>query len=793
MTIQYRDLQLRQEERFSEKEDKRESVKAVIVDENGLSTGSGNIWADRNARRVWIMEALSAAPSQVPCYNITPVIGLGVIVGYELGSSIREVLRSDKGFLGPTNPNGTSYESPSNLDFRPGGRLQLWLASKLIEPLAVYPTTGLNVSVVSGDYPYGGTRKTFAGEENFLLTAPPTAGHHRYSGLYLDSSNTLQVVYGTSVAVAFDPIEPAWPAGAFRLAVVRIANGQTSITLSTDDDTDNDIIDRRMLFSDETSSTGWPFAHVITVSTTNIAADYATLATAIAGASAGDIILIDPNDTHALSGAVGLTVDKALTITCIGPRRATITNATDGSTTISVTAAGAHFVNLNITNTGAGGTESTCAYWAVDSVIWENCTFTKTGAASNASCLLPFGGTGWLIKDCELTVSGATNNYAIQNTIATTSGEVRGGKINGSTFDIFGDQTASVITLNNVILANGSVSFAGTLNWMPEAKIDKNLLADTLTFNNSWLAESTYNDIADDTYCGGLWNLLHNGQAPDITRQAGGSTDPFEFYLRCTFDSAASQAGIVQFLLSRDTIPLRGQTVSLSFDAWGTAVAELRAAVISWGSTADALTSDVVGTWATNNPTLATNWSYANTPAADIVITSTRTRYTVNNIVIPTTANNIAVFIWTSAEEASTDLFNIARVQLERGPVATEFVTMPYLEELRRINTFLYALGKITSSRTLGGRADAATTAFFGFQLPTEMRGVPSITLVNGAGNVRANDGAVNVNVTAISTNFSTRANIAVNLTTDTGLTTTRAIFIDFTSTSSYLLFDARL
>lgn len=250
--VQFRDVELKRDRRFDKKIDRTKTIKAVIVDELGNDSGSGDIWADRNTRRAWVRELGTAGSSQVPCYNIEPVIGLGVILGYEIGSNTREVLRTDKEFLGPTNPNGTSYEAPGYLDFRPGGRLQLWLASKLIEPLATYPTstTGLSVNVVGGDYPYAGTRKTFAGQTNIALTQNPNAGEHWYAGLYLDSANTLQTVYGASIAVASAPPEPSWPAGAFRLSVVRVNDTQTNITLSLDTDTDNDIFDRRMLFSD---------------------------------------------------------------------------------------------------------------------------------------------------------------------------------------------------------------------------------------------------------------------------------------------------------------------------------------------------------------------------------------------------------------------------------------------------------------------------------------------------------------------------------------------------------------
>jgi len=256
MPVSYMDVKFKRNKRFDEKIDRTKIIKAVIVDALGNDSGSGNIWADQNARRVWVRELGTAGTSQCPCYNITPVIGLGVILGYEIGSNTREVLRTDKEFFGPTNPSGTSYESPSHIDFRPGGRLQLWLSSKLIEPLATFPGTGLTVNIVAGDYPYGGSRKSFAGQLNFSLTQNPNAGEHWYAGLYLDSANTLLAVYGASIAVASAPPEPVWPAGVFRLSVVRVNDTQTSIVMARNTDTTNDIFDRRMMSSDESSGVG---------------------------------------------------------------------------------------------------------------------------------------------------------------------------------------------------------------------------------------------------------------------------------------------------------------------------------------------------------------------------------------------------------------------------------------------------------------------------------------------------------------------------------------------------------
>lgn len=540
--VQFRDVIYKQDKRFSEKVDRTKTIKGVIVDSLGNDSGSGDIWADRLSRRVWVRELGTAGSSQVICYNIEPVIGLGVILGYEIGSNTREVLRTDKEFLGPTNPTGTSYESPSLTDFLPGGRFALWVASKMISPLSTYPSsTGLSVNVVAGDYPYAGTRKTFAGQTGIALTQNPNSGQHYYAGLYLDSLNSLQVVYGASVVLATTPPEPAWPAGAFRLSVVRVNDTQTSITLAQDTDTTNDIRDRRMPWSDEATHNLLSATHPDTLTGSVVA---------------GDIVY--GNST---------------------PKWARLPKGSDGQVL-----------------TLASGLPS----WAA-------------------------GGSGTAAS--QATVDAGTNTTEF---------------VNPST------------------LANAG--FHG--------KYSKNLLYHSIMYAD-WTGA---NDVANDTYINDtVWNHVNNGQAPDITAQAASSTDPLKQYLRCTFDSASSQAGIVQFLKSSDSVPYRGEKLSISADLWGTNITTLRMAVLEWQGTADAVTSDVVATWGAGDPTLAANWVYLGTPAA-ITITTGRARYEVENLTVGIGANNLALFIWTDAVEASGDLFNVARTQMERGPVATDFV-----------------------------------------------------------------------------------------------------------------------
>lgn len=483
--IKYRDIALKNDDRFDEKIDKRLPVRAVIVDAQGNDSGAGDIWADRNARRVWIREVGTASPSQVPCYNLRPEIGLGVLVGYELYSNVRQVLRSDTDFLGPTNPTGTSYESPDQDDFRPGGRLQLWLASKLIEPLATYPNaTGLMVNVVSGYYPYSGVRTFFAGQTNIDLSASQPAGpnEHRLVGLYLDASNALQTVNGTAVSTAIDAPEPTWPTGAFQLGVVLLDDTQTSIGFGLDTDANNDVFDRRMLWVDiDSFGGGWPFAGVKTVSATDPDADYTTIALAIAGASAGNGILID-NATFSET----LTVGKFLQFIGFG-QEITVINGNGVTTTVSM-----YLRDIKIRN-AAGVTPTAVTAVATGTQVYIN-TFIECINGVNPIGARIGVGAGFTnrIISCRITASGGSGTRtAVSVETSGTVVEIYGGYLSGTTYDI-AVASGCVVRLYGPVLANGTINNSGTIGGHYY-----NIAGDLITVNGSsqsggvWLQDAS--------------------------------------------------------------------------------------------------------------------------------------------------------------------------------------------------------------------------------------------------------------------------------------------------------------
>ena len=191
---------------------------------------------------------------------------------------------------------------------------------------------------------------------------------------------------------------------------------------------------------------------------------------------------------------------------------------------------------------------------------------------------------------------------------------------------------------------------------------------------------------SDDTYLLDRWNLLSDGN--DIVDVSQSTTVPtgYSNSIKLEVETANKQFGIVTILENKDSIPLIGGVASLTFQARMAAADDnthsIKAAVLSWSSTADAVTSDVVGTWAASI-TPAANWTAENAPASNTLTTSWQ-EFKIENIAIDTaSAANVAVlFYCDQTDGAVDDAIYITGVKLEKGATATAFVARPIAEEL---------------------------------------------------------------------------------------------------------------
>jgi hypothetical protein len=246
----------------------------------------------------------------------------------------------------------------------------------------------------------------------------------------------------------------------------------------------------------------------------------------------------------------------------------------------------------------------------------------------------------------------------------------------------------------------------------------------------------------DDVYTGcDRWNFLTEANAAwTVARDTDvPSTGGSKYSMKFSNVTLNNQCGIVTILEAKDAAKLIGGKASLSFYAKtvGTEIGKLRCAVLSWTSTEDVVTSDVIGTWAQSgtNPTWATNWTMENTPV-DLTLTASWQRFTAENIAIDTASTkNVAVVIWVDDGTITAgDDFWITQVQLEIGEKANQFKPVPYVMELAQCFRYYQDLG------TFAYRQYHSNVHRMGMSFSIPMRATPSSTVTMSGTGIAANN-----------------------------------------------------
>ena len=254
---------------------------------------------------------------------------------------------------------------------------------------------------------------------------------------------------------------------------------------------------------------------------------------------------------------------------------------------------------------------------------------------------------------------------------------------------------------------------------------------------------------SDDTYLLDRMLLLSDGNdIVDVSRET--TEVPQGAYSSIKFDieTANKQFAYCQILEAKDAAKIIGGKASLSFKAKkggsNATLGTLRAAIISWSSTADSVTSDVIGTWAGagTDPTLATNWAYENTPS-DLTLTTSFQTFKIENIDIDTaSAANVAVLIWCDDTDATVgDLAYIGDIQLEEGEIATPYEQRSFKQESElsyrfHQKTFPHDTTPAANTGAVGAichrnSVDAGTNFNQSWDFTVEMRVAPSLARYN--------------------------------------------------------------
>ncbi len=302
----------------------------------------------------------------------------------------------------------------------------------------------------------------------------------------------------------------------------------------------------------------------------------------------------------------------------------------------------------------------------------------------------------------------------------------------------------------------------------------------------------------DDSYTLDRWTVLMEAASGCVVTQETSDvpTDGSKYAAKMTVGSGEdNKFGLATYLEFRDIADLRGKTISLQAKLKTTAaITDVRMAVLEWTSTADSVTSDVVGTWgsAGTNPTLASNWTYLGTPA-NLSVTTSWATYRVEGLTVGASANNLAVFVWCEDESTTvtTDSLLVTDVQLEEGPTCSGFERRPYAQELQLCQRYFEALGGGGTFDSIAmGMWTSTTNARFVWPFKVRKRATPTIT-VSSSSHFECQVGGGGPSVTALAGNPYTGIDaVGVDFTVAAGGTANNAVLV-YTNSSSARLFAA--
>ena len=304
---------------------------------------------------------------------------------------------------------------------------------------------------------------------------------------------------------------------------------------------------------------------------------------------------------------------------------------------------------------------------------------------------------------------------------------------------------------------------------------------------------------ADDDYSiGDLF--LHVGEAAVTTSlQTSGGPQGDRKFARINIDTANKQSGWVYFLSNadcQDYIANGKMSFGIKIKTTSAAIDTVRIGLLKWTGTADAVTSDVVGTWAQDgtNPTLATSWSYENTPA-DVNLTTSWVRHTVEDVTVDSDTNNLACFVWIDdGTIAEDDQFDVTEWQLNPGSTINDFSSGSTQEEALKVDYYLQRFSRSAGSdrgAVCNAMAYTASVIIGVLQYRSQMRTRPTFSVldVSALGFLAESTQKTSSNIVIGESNLN-----AVELQcTFSGVTATIGGTLRFIGDGDFVQFDSRL
>jgi hypothetical protein len=239
---------------------------------------------------------------------------------------------------------------------------------------------------------------------------------------------------------------------------------------------------------------------------------------------------------------------------------------------------------------------------------------------------------------------------------------------------------------------------------------------------------------ADDAYTiGDLF--LHVGEGTPVMSLETDGPQGVRPWQKMVLD-ANDQGGLVYFMSNADVqdyIANGKLSFGIQLKTTAATISNARIGILKWTGTADAVTSDVVGTWASDgtNPTLATSWSYENTPA-NIGLTTSFARHTVENVTVDSDTKNIAIFVWTDdGTITASDVIGFSEWQCNPGATVNDFSSAKLTDVSTQVDYYLqrYNFNSAAYEYVTGGvLMSSTTTAYNALPWRTIMRVAPSVT-----------------------------------------------------------------
>lgn len=354
---------------------------------------------------------------------------------------------------------------------------------------------------------------------------------------------------------------------------------------------------------------------------------------------------------------------------------------------------------------------------------------------------------GAIVGSSSVTAAGRIISDDVTDATTTTDGSIQtdgglsvvkdvfvGGKITASGLDIPG------ISGKNLYI-NGSIS-------VPQKGIS--FTSATTPANNN------------DTYLIDQNILLSDGNnIVDVTQQSGGGVSGNADYMRMDVETISKKFGNLHIIENKNCKSIIGGVASVSFDLRVsdiTKLGDIRAVVVSWDSTADVVTSDIISAWGAEgaNPTLITNWTEENV-AVDLSVTASWARYKIENISIDTASTtNIGVFIYQNnvATNDTVGIFlEITEIQIEQGSVATPFEHRLYGDELALCQRYYYRVNGEAGDVIGNGTEWTSARYVVGILHPVPMRTNTPVYIPPGATEISMLSGSSLYASTSNSTN----------------------------------------